>query len=95
MTFLKQIQAHKCGLIRLKTGLYWYDRGYDGHPGRICLVLDAAEDVRADAATPTVATAAWRTADHTITSACRQAAPTPKSGSRPRLELQRAGGTAG
>ena len=43
MTFLQRLQAHKGGLIRLKTELYWYDgRGYDNTPGRICLILDAA-----------------------------------------------------
>ena len=42
MTFLKQFQAHKGGLLRIKTELYWYDRGrYDGNPGRVCLILDA------------------------------------------------------
>ena len=43
MTLLEQLQAHKGGLIQLKSQLYWYDgRGYDGTPGRICLLLDAA-----------------------------------------------------
>ena len=43
MTFLEALQAHKGGLIQLKTQLYWYDgRGYDGTPGRVCLLLDAA-----------------------------------------------------
>ena len=42
MTLLEQLQAHKGGLIQLKTQLYWYDgRGYDGTSGRICLILDA------------------------------------------------------
>jgi len=43
MTFLEQLQAHKGGLIQLKTQLYWYvgGRGYDNTPGRICLILDA------------------------------------------------------
>jgi hypothetical protein len=50
MTFLEQLQAHKGGLVRLKTELYWYgSRGRDGTPGRICLLLDA------DAATATSA----------------------------------------
>ena len=40
MTFLEQLQSHRGGLIRLKE-LYWYTgRGWDGSPGRICLVLD-------------------------------------------------------
>ena len=67
MTFLDRLLSHKGSLIRLKTELYWYGgRGYDGSPGRICLILDAhltgfgkrAAD-RTDAATP----AARRTTD--------------------------------
>ena len=43
MTFLEQLQSHRGGLIRMKTELYWYGgRGYDGSPGRVCLLLDAA-----------------------------------------------------
>ena len=43
MTFLESLQAHKGGLIQLKSQLYWHDgRGYDGNPGRVCLILDAA-----------------------------------------------------
>ena len=43
MNLLETLQAHKGSLIRLKTQLYWHDgRGYDGTPGRICLILDAA-----------------------------------------------------
>jgi hypothetical protein len=42
MTFLEELQAHKGGLIRLKSELYWYGgRGLDKNPGRVCLVLDA------------------------------------------------------
>ena len=41
-TFLERCLAHKGGLVRLKTELFWYnDRGYDKRPGRICLLLDA------------------------------------------------------
>ena len=43
MNLLETLQAHKGSLIRLKTQLYWHDgRGYDGTPGRICLILDAS-----------------------------------------------------
>ena len=43
MTLLERLQSHKGGLIRLKTALYWYDGlGWDGSPGRVCLILDAA-----------------------------------------------------
>ena len=59
MTFLETLQAHKGGLIRLKAELYWYDgRGYDGTPGRICLLLDTA----ATSSTMLDAAAARRTA---------------------------------
>ena len=57
MTLLDKLQAHKGGLIRLKPPLYWYgSRSYDNNPGRICLILDAADadgrvEVAADAAT--------------------------------------------
>ena len=61
MTLLEQLQAHKGGLIQLKTQLYWYDgRGYDGTPGRICLILDAAAAVAAAARRTSAATAAAR-----------------------------------
>jgi hypothetical protein len=51
MTFLEQLQAHKGGLVQLKTELYWYAQGrYDGNPGRVCLILDAASDDAAQAA---------------------------------------------
>ena len=41
MTFLKQFQARKGGLLKIKTQLYWYDKGrHDGNPGRVCLILD-------------------------------------------------------
>jgi len=43
MTFLERIQAHKGGLLKIKTELYWYGQGrYDGNPGRTCLILDDA-----------------------------------------------------
>lgn len=42
MTFLKTLQAHKGGLLYLKTELYWYNRGErDGVKGRHCVLLDA------------------------------------------------------
>ena len=45
MTLLEKLRAHKGGLVRLKTQLYWYgDRRMDGVTGRICLVLDATAD---------------------------------------------------
>jgi hypothetical protein len=72
MTFLQQLQAHKGGLLHLKTQLYWYDgrqlywydgRGYDNNPGRVCLILDATAAAAADAAAATTAaTAAVTTA---------------------------------
>ena len=49
MTFLKQFQAHKGGLLRIKTELYWYDRGRDdGNPGRVCLILDVYDSRQVD-----------------------------------------------
>ena len=43
MTLLRTFRAHKGGLIRLKGELFWYGgRGFDGAPGRVCLLLDAA-----------------------------------------------------
>jgi len=42
MTFAEQFQNHKCGLVRLRSQLYWYDsNSYDNTPGRVCLLLDA------------------------------------------------------
>lgn len=49
MTLLEQLQAHKGGLIQMKSQLYWYDgRGWDGDPARVCLLLDAAPGRSAD-----------------------------------------------
>jgi len=65
MTFLEQLQAHKGGLIQLKSQLYWYGgRGYDGNPGRVCLILDAAARSRTAATVPMRASAA---ATNTVT----------------------------
>ena len=41
MTFLKKLQDHRGGLIRLPAQLFWYGRGWDDTPGRVCLLLDA------------------------------------------------------
>lgn len=42
MTLLDRLQAHRGGLLLIKTQLFWYDgRGLDRSPGRVCLVLDA------------------------------------------------------
>ena len=50
MTFLEMLQSHKGSLIRLKTELFWYGgRGWDKSPGRICLLLDAANAATAAA----------------------------------------------
>lgn len=58
MTFLETLQAHRGGLIKLETELYWYGgRGYDGSPGRICLLLDTSAT---SSTTITAATAAAR-----------------------------------
>jgi len=45
MTLLETLQAHKGGLLQIKSQLFWYDgRGWDKSPGRICLILDSAAD---------------------------------------------------
>ena len=42
MTLLKTLQAHKGGLLHIKSQLFWYgDIGYDNFVGRVCLLLDA------------------------------------------------------
>ena len=46
MTFLEELQSHRGGILRIKSELYWCGgRGWDGTPDRICLVLDAADEV--------------------------------------------------
>jgi hypothetical protein len=53
LTLLENLQAHRGGLLRLKTEIFWYgNRGWDRNPGRVCLILDAAS---ADTATPAAA----------------------------------------
>lgn len=43
MTLLERLQSRKGSLTKLKTELFWYGgRGWDGNPGRVCLLLDAA-----------------------------------------------------
>jgi hypothetical protein len=43
MTFPEALQAHKGGLVRIKSDLFWYGgRGWDGVHDRICLLLNAA-----------------------------------------------------
>jgi len=41
MTLLEKLESHRGGLVRLPTQLFWYGRGWDRTPGRICLLLDA------------------------------------------------------
>lgn len=54
MTFAEQFQNHKCGLVRLRSQLYWYDsNSYDNTPGRVCLLLDVAVESPGAAATAT------------------------------------------
>jgi hypothetical protein len=56
MTFYKTLENSIGELLLLKTQLYWYDgRGWDNHPGRVCLIIDAAERaavIEADASVP-------------------------------------------
>jgi hypothetical protein len=64
MTLLERLQSHKCGLLRIKSQLFWYDgRGWDKNPGRICLILDAAAVVAAAAATVVAAAVRDETQD--------------------------------
>ena len=43
MDFLQTLKAQVGGLLHIKSELYWYGgRGWDGAPGRVCLLLDAA-----------------------------------------------------
>jgi hypothetical protein len=44
MTLLECLQSHKGSLLRIKSQLFWYGGGggWDGNPGRVCLILDAA-----------------------------------------------------
>ena len=75
MTLLEQLQAHKGGLIQLKTQLYWYDgRGYDGTPGRVCLLLDAALLAGGPGRRAHVATAAAALVPAALTGAATEAA---------------------
>jgi len=66
MTLIEALQAHKGGLVRIKSQLYWYGRGWDGVHDRVCLLLNAAAeaddgcvavtaDLRATLAAPTAA----------------------------------------
>ena len=54
MVLLEQLRVHVGGLILLKSELWWYGgRGWDGCPGRICLLMDATDaSSRPGAATP-------------------------------------------
>ena len=46
MTLLETLRAQVGGLLRLKSSRFWYGgRGWDGTPDRICLLLDAADEV--------------------------------------------------
>ena len=75
MTLLEQLQAHKGGLIQLKTQLYWYDgQGYDGTSGRICLILDAALLAGGPGRRAHVATAAAALVPAALTGAATEAA---------------------
>ena len=64
MNFHKILQTRKGGLIRLKTQLYWYGgRGWDGNPGRICLLLGGGVTA-ALARTKTAATRGSTSGEH-------------------------------
>jgi len=45
VTFPEELDAHKGGLVLLKTELLWYGgRGWDGITGRVCLLMDAVAE---------------------------------------------------
>jgi len=50
MAFLDDLQSHCGGLVRLRTQLFWYGRGWDATPGNLCLLLDADADLAAEKA---------------------------------------------
>ena len=57
MDFLQTLRAQVGGLLHIKSQLYWYgERGWDGTPDRICLVLDAAADSTPERAAAETAT---------------------------------------
>lgn len=43
---LDRLRAHKGGLVRIRSQLCWYGGrgGWDGVPGRLCVLLDATAD---------------------------------------------------
>ena len=52
MDFLQTLEAHRGGLIRIKSELFWYGSvGWDGAQGRVFLLLDTTTTL----ATATVA----------------------------------------
>jgi len=56
MTFLEELTAHKGGLVRIKTQLFWYDgRGWDGVHDQVGLLLNTASHAFAVATSATVA----------------------------------------
>jgi hypothetical protein len=41
MKFFQTLQKSIGNIIRLKTQLYWFQKGvWDNNPGRVCLILD-------------------------------------------------------
>ena len=72
MTFLEALKAHRGGLVRIKTQLYWYSGrgwGWDGITGRVCLLLDAAPAMSTTAAARTAAVERAATAAEAVGSA--------------------------
>ena len=61
MMFLRRLRSHISGLIRLKTGLFWYDgSGYDSTPARVCLLLEAISPTLGGPRTVATTTSATR-----------------------------------
>lgn len=63
MMFLRRLRSHIGGLIRLKTGLFWYDGS--GRPAaraaRVCLLLEAGSPTLGGPRTVATTTSATRT----------------------------------
>jgi hypothetical protein len=67
MIFFKRLKNSIGGLLRLKTQFWWYNgEGWDNHPGRVCLILDAYEGRQPIAAAETLGALTTRGASATV-----------------------------
>jgi hypothetical protein len=64
VTFIKTLQAHRGGLARIKTQIFWYNgRGWEETPGRVCLILDVLECGVAGAEAAGCSASSWSVAE--------------------------------